>query len=170
MVKRVWFVTLGEVVPKGESDLREGDRRVAAMRSVLRSQRGGDVTGTLESWTARVKVPRNSSIQDAFQAAEQGRVWILGAASMVGLPVWPVTRFEVVEDGTFYAEMQTKTISAVMGASEVSDALSISRQRLHQLRQEGRFPKPARELAATPLWLKSTVDGFVAGWRRRPTD
>ena len=42
----------------------------------------------------------------------------------------------------------------------------ITRQRLHQLRQSGKFPEPDRELIATPLWMRSTLKDFAVGWRR----
>jgi hypothetical protein len=46
--------------------------------------------------------------------------------------------------------------------------LGVTRQRLHELRTAGRFPLPLVDLAATPVWLRSTVESFLEHWDRRP--
>ena len=46
--------------------------------------------------------------------------------------------------------------------------LNVSKQRFGELRREGRFPNPIVELAATPVWRRSTIEGFMATWDRSP--
>lgn len=46
--------------------------------------------------------------------------------------------------------------------------LSVSKQRLGELRREGRFPEPIAELGATPVWRRSTIEGFMTTWVRSP--
>jgi len=68
----------------------------------------------------------------------------------------------------YHAQLETLSISELLGAAEVCGELSISRQRLHQLRHSGQFPEPDRELTAIPLWMRSTLRDFTIGWRQKP--
>jgi len=81
---------------------------------------------------------------------------------------WPVIRTEAVEENTFHAQLEVSNFPSILGTTEVTELLGVSRQRLHELRNSRRFPAPAYEVAATPLWIRSTVDSFLAGWERKP--
>jgi predicted DNA-binding transcriptional regulator AlpA len=125
---------------------------------------GGDGRG----WDVRLSVTTGDDIDAAVRAVEEGSRLVLTYAEKVGLPLWPVIRTEAVEEDTFHNELEVSTFPAMLGTTEVTELLGVSRQRLHELRNSGRFPAPAYELAATPLWIRSTVDSFVAGWSRKP--
>ncbi len=116
----------------------------------------------------RLSVTTNDDPDAAARAVERGTDLALNYAEKVGLPLRPVIRSEAVEEDTFHAELEVSNFPEVLGTTEVTEALGVSRQRLHELRGSGRFPAPAYELAATPLWIRSTVDWFLAGWDRKP--
>jgi hypothetical protein len=125
---------------------------------------GGDGRG----WDVRLSVETDAGPQAAVQAIERGSALVLEYADKAGLPLWPVVRTEAVEADTFHAQLEVSNFPDVLGTTEVTELLGVSRQRLHELRHANRFPEPAYELAATPLWIRSTVDSFLAGWERKP--
>lgn len=53
----------------------------------------------------------------------------------------------------------------ILGTSEVAKVLGVSKQRIHALRKNERFPKPFHTLASTPLWDKREIDAFIKEWR-----
>ena len=53
----------------------------------------------------------------------------------------------------------------IMGTSEVAEYLGVSKQRIHALRKDPRFPAPFKHLASTPLWDRWEVHFFLAQWR-----
>jgi len=87
---------------------------------------------------------------------------------MVGLPEWPVVRLEAVREDVLDAELRRSPFPSIVGTREVTEMLGISRQRLHELRRDGRFPEPMVELAAGPIWLRAAVEAFLRIWDRRP--
>lgn len=127
---------------------------------------GGDGRG----WDVRLSVDTDDGPQAAVHAIEQGSSLVREYADKVGLPLWPVVRTEAVEADTFHAQLEVSNFPDVLGTTEVTELLGVSRQRLHELRHATpqRFPAPAYELAATPLWIRSTIDSFLAGWERKP--
>lgn len=53
----------------------------------------------------------------------------------------------------------------IIGTSEVASVLGVSKQRIHALRKDHRFPTPFKTLASTPLWDKREIDSFLKQWR-----
>lgn len=53
----------------------------------------------------------------------------------------------------------------ILGTSEVASVLGVSKQRIHALRKDPRFPLPFKTIAASPLWDKREVDQFLRNWR-----
>ncbi len=129
---------------------------------------GGAVAGDHRGWSARISIETSADIDAAFRAIEAGRQAVVGAALRAGFPPWPVIRAEAIEADTFHAELEVVNFPEVLGTTEVSKVLGVSRQRLHELRAQGRFPEPIVELAGGPLWIRASVDRFLAGWARRP--
>lgn len=159
-----WSV-LGEARAPAPTDDTEVRELLDPFRAALAGHDGavgGDGTG----WDARVSVETTDGPQAAAEAAEHGIEIIVSAARGVGLPTWPVVRIEAVEANIFQGELDVTTFPMALGTEEVVDVAGRTRQRLHDLRS-GHFPDPAYEVAATPLWLRSTPDSFLAGWDRR---
>jgi hypothetical protein len=48
-------------------------------------------------------------------------------------------------------------MSDLLGAQEAADLLGLSRQALHQRRQQPEFPAPVAELRATPVWERGDL-------------
>ena len=114
-----------------------------------------------EGWDLVVTVEAG----DPYRAMDEGSNTIFGAMSAVGLPIWKINELRVVESELDWAHNEEPTFPDVVGVAEVLQMLGISKQRLSQLRQAGRFPEPMLELKATPLWLRSGIEGFMQ-WRR----
>lgn len=57
----------------------------------------------------------------------------------------------------------------LMGATEVAEFLGVSRQRVLELRRDhAEFPQPLEQLRSGPVWDKSDIESFLAGWDRTP--
>jgi hypothetical protein len=88
------------------------------------------------------------------------------ARRKVKLPAWHMTREEIVRADELAREISEPNFPNVVGTSEVTALLGVSRQRLQDLRKLLSFPKPMVEIAAGPLWLRSAVEAFDADWDR----
>lgn len=89
-------------------------------------------------------------------------------AEKAGLPSWPFVKMEATEWGVFEQELDAPTFPSVIGVSELSRILGVSRQRASELARAAHFPKPFAELASGPVWLEPTVRRFVSEWERQP--
>jgi hypothetical protein len=125
---------------------------------------GASVASTDRSWSVNLTVDAD----DPLEAMAEGRELIDKAAFHAGLPSWPVVELGAIEANTFVAQLEITNFPRIVGNAEAMQMLNVTRQRLHELRKSGKFPEPLAELAATPLWLRASVDSFLAGWKRRP--
>ena len=148
--------------------LPAGDRRVEMLDRVLSREHGGRGARTVLGWTGSVRVEADALVHNLEQAAFLGKKLAEDANRQVGLPPAALVSQQVVHTDVFHAQLETISLSELLGTAEVCGVLGITRQRLHQLRQTGRFPEPDRELTATPLWMRSTLKDFTVGWRRTP--
>jgi hypothetical protein len=148
-----WIVLVDAEARPGDARLAPRTRQLEQMSATVAHAYHGAVTGDDGSWSARLVVPDDGTVRTAEQAAEAGRRYALDAARQVGIE-WSVTRVE--------------TMPELLGSHEVADLLSISRQRLHELRAAGRVPLPAAELRSGPVWARSVVEAFTKRRPRRP--
>ena len=61
-----------------------------------------------------------------------------------------------------------KTRIRLMGASEIADLLSVSRQRASQLASRRDFPEPAAVLRQGGVWFAEDVEAWAAETGRLP--
>lgn len=122
----------------------------------------------MPSARARGRSPFTVTTGTAQHAASLGVYKADFLRAEVGLPAWPLVRLEVVDADIQRAEQAVSNFPDLVGAQEAADLLGVSRQRLYQLRADGRFPEPMIELAATPVWLRAAVEQWVERWDRRP--
>jgi hypothetical protein len=52
--------------------------------------------------------------------------------------------------------------------TEIATLLGVSRQRVSELRNRPDFPSPIAELAAGPVWTRTSLNQFIESWPRRP--
>ena len=162
-----WIFT-AEYALSDDDQLPAGDRRVEMLDRVLAKEHGGRGARTATGWTGSVRVEADALVHNLEQAAFLGKKLVEDANRQVGLPPAALVSQQVVHADVFHAQLEAVSLSEMLGTAEVCDALGITRQRLHQLRQSGRFPEPDRQLTATPLWMRSTLKDFTVGWRRMP--
>ena len=166
-VKDSWFYTAEDSLSDDDL-LPTGDRRVEMLNRMLSMAHRGRATGTPKGWSASVSVEADAVVHNLEQAAFLGKKLVESANRQVSLPAAVLVSQQVVLADVFHAQLETLSVMESLGTAEVCGVLGITRQRLHQLRQSGRFPEPDRELTATPLWMRSTLKDFTIGWRRRP--
>lgn len=167
-VRDSWIYSVEYAVADGEEPIPFTDQRIVMLDRWLAKEYDGKAEWSRTGWRAWVKVTANGEIYNLERAAIQGRAWIESSNDGVGLPRCAMVNQQAILDDVYYAQLETLSISELLGAAEVCGELKITRQRLHQLRQTGRFPAPDRELTATPLWMRSTLRDFTIGWRRTP--
>jgi hypothetical protein len=78
-----------------------------------------------------------------------------------------INRVAVLTEEAADAELETEP-DQLAGVSEVAALLSVSRQRVAELRQRDGFPAPVAHLAAGPIWRVATLRLFLDEWSRRP--
>jgi hypothetical protein len=105
---------------------------------------------------------------DGYPVTELGVKAADDARDHAGLPAWPAVRYETVLAELQESELMEPQLPEFVGAQEVGELLGVSRQRVHQLRQESGFPEPLFRLAATPVWPKAAIMAFLGRWDRRP--
>ena len=156
--EQLWRVTKVGAASSGSSDLQDAlTDHFAAV--------GGDGRG----WDVRLSVTTNDDPDAAARAVKRGhRSRPERTPRRLGCPSGPSFGARQSRKTPSTPSSRCPTSPRFLGPPQVTEALGVSRQRLHELRGSGRFPAPAYELAATPLWIRSTVDSFLAGWDRKP--
>ena len=160
-----WIYTAEYALPD-DDQLPAGDRRVEMLDRVLAKEHGGRAVRTATGWMGSVKVEADALVHNLEQAAFLGKKLVEDANHQVSLPSAALVSQQVVHADVFHTQLETISLSELLGTAEVCGVLGVTRQRLHQLRRSGRFPEPDRELTATPLWMRSTLKDFTVGWRR----
>lgn len=91
------------------------------------------------------------------------------AASEVGQVVHakPVS-MEIIREPEWQRRAEAPTMPELMSAAEIAEELSVSRQRVHQLRELATFPAPLAELRGGAVWDAAAVRKFAQEWDRRP--
>jgi hypothetical protein len=166
-VRDSWIYT-AEYALSSDDQLPDGDRRVEMLDRVLATAPRGRGARTASGWTGSVKVEADALVHNLEQAAFFGKKLVEDANRQVSLPAAALVSQQIIHADFFHAQLETISLSVLLGSAEVCDELGITRQRLHQLRQSSKFPEPDRELIATPLWMRSTLKDFAVGWRRTP--
>jgi predicted DNA-binding transcriptional regulator AlpA len=84
----------------------------------------------------------------------------------VGVTEWTLARVAAISDEE--QRREARRTSPVVGMSEATDLLGVSRQRVYQLMETNKeFPEPYGKLRSGPVWLRDDLLRF-AGTRRGP--
>lgn len=137
--------------------------RIDALRAAL-----VDHSAAASTANRRYGIQLDIDATTAERAAEAALKAFRLAAERSGLPVWPVVRVDVMTVEDQEAALGEPTFPDLVGVTEAARLLRVSRQRLDQLRGSSDFPKPIVRLAAGPVWLRSSIEGFDRRWDRRP--
>lgn len=65
------------------------------------------------------------------------------------------------------ARLRQADVPDLLGVHELASTLQVSRQRVGQLQRKPDFPLPYARLSSGPIWKRSTLAQFIAGWHRR---
>jgi hypothetical protein len=153
-----WSVTIEARAPEGAA-LPDDLDEVGVRLLELLAQYGAAVSFDERGWSVTMSIDMEDT---PGRVAELAEGIVTEMATKAGFPAWRSIRAEVVDTAIRDAELERSPFPDVVGAGEVLGILGISKQRLHQLRSEGRFPRPIRELSCGPLWLRPAVEAFGA--------
>lgn len=157
-----WRVQVEYRLADDEPVLSPSDGRVPMLAAWLADAYRGDAVPTSHGWTAEVTVAAGPEVHFIGEAEELGVRLIEECVAALELP-----RCAIVSRAA--EDLDTASDSPeIYGSRELAVLLGISRQRLLQLRSSGVVPSPDVELAATPVWWRSTVERMMWAWRRRP--
>jgi hypothetical protein len=165
VTKDSWIYTAEYAMPQDEQLARD-DRRIEMLDRVLNHAYSGRAAKTGFGWMASVRA--DTVVHNIDQAAILGRKLVDDANCQVSMPLAAMVSQQIVASNVFHVQLETLSLSEKIGVAEVCGELGITRQRLHQLRQSGRFPTPDGKLLSTPLWMRSTIREFTIGWRHTP--
>ena len=122
------------------------------------------------------------------------------ARHKLDLPDWPLVQLDLITHDEFGRRLPQKAANPrllgideasrllaesgiehplVLGAHEASETLQVSGQRFAQLLDRGDLPQPIARLAATPVWLATSIEAYAlrrrtqpgrppASWKREP--
>lgn len=85
-----------------------------------------------------------------------------------GLPSWPIIDASVTEWTVFESSLEEPDYPTLLGVTELSEILQVSKQRASELARLPHFPRPVAQLASGPVWDYSMIQTFVAEWDRKP--
>lgn len=132
---------------------------------------GASVTGSAEEpvdgksrFGASFGVFADSPVQAIVTASEV----FLTAMKKTGLPEWPIVKVELMTADELATAVEQPTVPELVGITEISHILGVSRQRASELARSPKFPKPVTELASGPVWIAPNISRFVDEWERRP--
>lgn len=98
----------------------------------------------------------------ADAAREAVRLLAIAAPSLRPLEV----RVQTLEEQE--RELMASNVPELLGVAELAEALGVSRQRVSELMNAEDFPEPIARLRAGPVWQRSALGRFLAGWKRQP--
>jgi hypothetical protein len=134
-----------------------------------------DALADIDNDASVAAVPRDRQVtitlylpgEDPGDAVDIGRKTLFahGVLDLVGGPLVAV---EATTEAEHERRADAPTLPELVGASEVGQMLSVSRQRVHQLRENSAFPAPLVEVAMGPLWDARAIEAFARTWSRRP--
>jgi hypothetical protein len=117
------------------------------------------------SLSVTMKIVADSPVR----AVEEAVMLLDKAGSQAG--VWDLTKYLVRMSAetpeAFKRRVLTPDRVELVGLAEVAEMLGISRQRASELTRRREFPMPVIVLAATPVWLASSVEYFRNNWDRK---
>lgn len=102
---------------------------------------------------------------DAGRAAE--RLWA-SLAPMWGAS-WSLQGVRAATRDQTRAENALARFPRIMGVAEAAALLGVSKQRVVELRRDGRLPREIAQLASGPVWIAEGLERFKSEWRR-PAD
>jgi hypothetical protein len=159
-----WSVLVEAFAPAGDPGVAEESEEVLGRLVDLLEPFAGAVSGNSTTWSAQIAMHGES----AAQAIEQAIATVRAAARQSGFPDWPIEHVEAEEWGRFAASLEVSNFPDIVGPSEAVEILGVSRQRLHELRSNGQFPRPMVELGIGAIWLRSTIESFNRHRARKP--
>lgn len=126
----------------------------------------------LEAFDATVaQVPNRGVVDVTVHAPAYMDIWDAGRKMadeiehVVG--VMP-SAVEIITEQELYRRADEPTLPELMSAAEIADELSISRQRVHQLRSTAGFPAPLADLRGGAVWDAAAIRKFARTWERKP--
>jgi hypothetical protein len=142
-------------------DLGEALADLGALGAAV-SLRGASGLGA----TFTIYVPEYSD-RAVVEAAERAVAAFKGAADGLGIAIVSIDEVDLMA-GPFFERWLQQPPEGLAGVTEVAALLGVSRQRVAQLRERADFPAPIAELAAGPIWNRTSLTRFVEAWPRKP--
>ena len=159
-----WTVTIEAVGPAGSEAVGPdvGDSLAEALPNAVGHARANRYGASFEVDAATVRQALDRALEAWARVIRQ--LW---------LPRWPLERLDVVTTAEHDRLLAEAARPEVVGLTEVSALLGVSRLRATELvRQEG-FPRPVAELDTGPVWVLADVATFRQQWSdraRRPRE
>jgi hypothetical protein len=137
------------------------------------------IVAEMDGWTAQLEAFDGSVARIPSRGVVDVTVYVSGdflmvdAVAKMAIEVGHVvmaepTGMEIVREVEWRRRAEAPTIPELMSAAEIADALGVSRQRVHKLRQLATFPLPLAELRGGAVWDAVAVRKFAENWKRKP--
>jgi hypothetical protein len=107
------------------------------------------------------------AIDDPSDALNFGLEVFTTACEKLGINHGGIARMAVFTED-YLERLVDQEPETYVGVTEIAGILGVSRQRVSELRTSAAFPAPVAELAAGPVWMRSSLNRFIDGWKRKP--
>jgi len=159
-----WSVQIEAFAPKDKrGSLDPDDNRVGDLLDAL-AEWGAVASVGLTEWAVRLTVEADS----IGKAVSQAQAIVLDEVHRCRWPAWEVERIEAIEADRLGAQLEVSNFPDIVGPGEAAEILGVSRQRVHELRSTGQFPRPMVELGIGAVWLRATIESFGEHRARKP--
>jgi hypothetical protein len=110
----------------------------------------------------QLSIEADQPLEAAHRAVEVFGV----AVDKAGIPVRDIVHVEVMT-AEVLDRLLNQELEGFVGVREIAELLQVSKQRVVELRGREDFPRPVAELAAGPVWTRSSLNHFIAAWPRK---
>ena len=129
------------------------------------AEHGGVLTIDLDGGIgARVAV----EAPDLHTAIYDAVALLAKAAASADVALGAIVHAEATEWTRFAAELDQPNFPDLVGVTELSALLGVTRQRAHAIAGRNDFPAPVARLASGPIWTRPSVQRFLEDWQRKP--
>lgn len=108
------------------------------------------------------------SASDPATAIQKAETKVARSLRSKKLSGYVLQKVEALTIEALASEAQVTNFPRLVGVAEVAQMLDVTKQRVSQLMEGSRFPRPAAVLASTPVWLEQSIRAFASSWDRKP--
>lgn len=151
---------------EGKGDL--DDEAVMDLAGELEDPYSGAVSHRGSTFTVQLAVSRGYGVDRLDAILRDVTDDVSSIAFGIGLHDVDVVEAEIMLWDRFEAQLNEPTFPDIIGVSELSELLKVSKARASELARFPGFPAPIAILKSGPVWVEANVKHYAETWVRKP--